>query len=726
MSEKTLTAPVISIPSGNYNKTCFVEIKCDGTDCKILYSTDGSTPQKVYPGPFAVRASAKVRALCEFQGSTSEESLSDIIITKEPAKRGSVVIIGGAEHCKEIHEKIVELGGGKDKARIAFLPTSSADPYSAGMDRVTRFKDLGGMIINENEVPMIDGKHDYSSMGNKSSFWIMPVAIMDDEFTGNNIQDDPDTPLTDESTFPNIDEATWLKDAYDISIAEKLRDGGYNIVFLTGGNQARYLECLYYNDYTESPVLSIIREILEERGGVIAGTSAGAAVLSEVMIQGGGSYGATLAGVIHQDIDLVNYSDEYTPFTDVKDGRVWIGRGFGFLPNHIISGTHFVARGRIGRLLTAAKYLKGVRKKSVTGIGVDEDTAVVVYPDNRCEVVGALGALILDTHASKAIKANRGLSTFSDPFIMHYLEHGDIFYIDPETGKTEVQKINPAKKLITKPDNKKYYLEPDIFGHNCIRDFTYNCLIQSDAHCAIGTEIIDNTESSYDSILFHDLVKEDTILFRFHKNEKTAGYEGTITYHWFGKGEKDYPRLRQENETGRFSFHDVYAEIMRLDVMNFPDLSDSSDVPLKMDYLKDGYTEEEWQDMFDSRKNYRLGMILIPDKDKTEVFTFFLDYAYFNYSRNGRYSPPRLSLNDPEGTYKDYDIVQMSIAPGAEIYLDDKLVGNTDDKGILIMDTNKWDHAKVIFKGKRTEYVIQTQSSEIRESILVFEEIDTK
>jgi cyanophycinase len=495
---------------------------------------------------------------------------------------------------------------------------------------------------------------------------------------------------------------------------------------MTGGNQARYLECLYYDDYTETPLLSIIREILEERGGVIAGTSAGAAVLSEVMIQGGGSYGATLAGVIHEDIDIANYNDEYTPFTDIKDGRVWVGRGFGFLPNYIISGTHFVARGRIGRLLTAAKYLKGIRKKPVTGIGVDEDTSVFVYPDNRCEVVGALGALILDTSVSKAIKANRGLSTFSDPFIMHYLEHGDVFYIDPETGKTEVQKINPAKTKVTNPSNKKYYLEPDIFGHNCIRDFTYNCLIQSDAPCAIGTEIVDNTESSYDSILFHDLVKEDTILFSFQRNEKTAGYEGTVTYNWFGKGEKEFPRLKLENETGRFSFHDVYVEIMRLDVLNFPDLSDSRNVPLKMDYLKDGYTEEEWQEEFDSRKNYRLGMILIPGKEKTEIFTFFLDYAYFDYSRNGFYSPPRLSLTDPDGVYKDYDIVQMSIAPGAEIYFDGQLAGNTNDKGILEMGAKKWEEVKVIFKGQRTEYVIQTQCSQVRESILVFEEIDTK
>lgn len=722
-----IPSPVISVPSGVYDKTCIVEISHSSSAGQILYSTDGNQPQNKYHGPFAVRQTAVVKAVAVSVNEQSDIAVSEITIQKKyQPQRGTVVIIGGAEHCKEIHQKMVDVVGGPEKAKIAFLPSSSSAPYAAGMDRVTRFREFTGMKIDESLVPLTEGKKDYSHLDNKSRFWIMPVAIMDDETTAKNHKCDESGPLCDESKFPCIEEHTWKLNARKPELAEKLRDGDYNIIFMTGGNQARYLECLYYDDYTETPLLSIIREILEERGGIVSGTSAGAAVLSEVMIQGGGSYGATLAGVLHQNIDITNYDDEYTPFTDYKDGRVWVGKGFGFLPDHIISGTHFVARGRIGRLLTAAFYLKGLRKKPVTGIGVDEDTAVFFYPDNKCEVIGACGALILDTYSSKTIKANRGLSVYGAPFTFHYLEHGDVFFIDPMTGKTEVLSINPCKTKITKPNNKKYYFEPDIFGQNLIRNFVYNCLIQSDAKFAIGTEIIDNTESSYDSILFHDLVNEDTILFKFKKTTKTAGYSGSITYHWYGKGECDFPKLRKEVEPDRFSFANVYVEVRRLDVVNFPDLSDSSSVPLLSEYIKDGYTEEEWQEVFDDRKNYRLGLLLIPRRLKTDLFTFFFDYAYYDYDKNGRYSPPRLCPGGKNKDFKDYDIVQMNTAPQSDIIIDGKLAGKTDDKGFLEIDAKEWEEIKVVFHGKSTEYVINTKNSHIRESLLVFEEIDTK
>ena len=319
------TQPIISIPSATYNKTCIVEITGAAAGSNILYSTDGGDPVKVYHGPFAVRQSAVLKAVISTNGTLSEMAVSEINIQKDQsAKHGTVVIIGGAEHCKEIHQRMVEVVGGPENTRIAFIPTSSSAPYAAGMDRRTRFAEFAGVNIDESLVPLTGGKKDYSHINNNSRFWIVPLAIMDDETTGKDVKDDDSAPLGKESTFPDIDESTWHYNARKKEVAEKLRDGGYNIIFMTGGNQARYLECLYYDDYTETPLLSIMREILEERGGIIAGTSAGAAVLSEIMIQGGGSYGATLAGVVHEDINIANYDDEYTPFTEAKDGRVWL------------------------------------------------------------------------------------------------------------------------------------------------------------------------------------------------------------------------------------------------------------------------------------------------------------------------------------------------------------------------------------------------------------------
>ncbi|MBN2682848.1 MAG: cyanophycinase, partial [Bacteroidales bacterium] len=491
----------------------------------------------------------------------------------------------------------------------------------------------------------------------------------------------------------------------------------------TGGNQARYLECLYYEDYTETPLLSAIREILEEKGGLIAGTSAGAAVLSETMIQGGGSYGATLAGVLHQDINLANYEDNFTPFTDKKDGRVWIGKGFGFLPSHILSGTHFIARGRIGRLLTASLYLKGIIKKSVTGIGVDEDTAVFCFSDNTFEIIGALGALIIETSNSRSLKCGRGLSIHGENFVLHYLEHGDKFKIDIETGEIIIEKINEGKSKIQSIKNEKFYIEPDIFGRNTIRDFIQQCLINSDSPCAIGTELVDNTESSYDSILFHDLVKEDTILFRFTRNEKTTGWTGSVSYNWWGKGDRSFPKLEKVTEN-RFSFTNVDCKIIRMDVLNFPDMSDSSNIQIKSEYLKKGYSEQDWQELFDDYKNYRLGLLLLPiDKSNIEVHSFFFDYAYYDYDQNGRYSPPRYKNENESGKFQDYDIVQMNTAASTEIFIDGQAAGVTNNYGILNLNVGDWSKIKAIYHGKRNDYSVETENNGIRTAILVFEEI---
>jgi hypothetical protein len=264
---KEMLSVKISIPSGVYNSTCFVELTSELKDGEIFYSNDGSLPQKKYYGPIAVRQSAKIHAIVKIGNEQSEVSISEITIKKNSkAIKGTVAIIGGAEHCSEIHQKLVEKAGGKENTRIAFLPTSSSAPYSAGIDRVVRFREMADLEIDESKIPDLNGKKNYSDLNNESRFWIVPVAIIDDENTGDRVNNDESNPLSNESTFPDIDEAGWKQNARNPKIAQKLLNGNYNLVFMTGGNQARYLECLYYDDYTETPLLSAIREILEEKG----------------------------------------------------------------------------------------------------------------------------------------------------------------------------------------------------------------------------------------------------------------------------------------------------------------------------------------------------------------------------------------------------------------------------------------------------------------------------
>lgn len=131
-------------------------------------------------------------------------------------------------------------------------------------------------------------------------------------------------------------------------------------IFLTGGNQVRLSTIL-----GGTPVAQTIRR-LNAQGVHVAGTSAGAAILSEHMIAGGKS-GAT------PSLDMVT-----------------LAPGLG-LTNSVIIDQHFRERDRLGRLLTALSY-----NPSLIGLGLDEDTAAFFGPDGIFEVVGSGAVTVVD------------------------------------------------------------------------------------------------------------------------------------------------------------------------------------------------------------------------------------------------------------------------------------------------------------------------------------------
>lgn len=139
-------------------------------------------------------------------------------------------------------------------------------------------------------------------------------------------------------------------------------------IFITGGNQLRLSTIL-----GGTPVAKLIRS-LNASGIHVAGTSAGAAIVSEHMIAGG-----------------------KTGPTPKEDGAT-MAPGLG-LTNKIIVDQHFRQRDRIGRLLAALSY-----NPFISGIGIDEDTAAFISPDGIFEVVGAGAITVVDpselTHSS--------------------------------------------------------------------------------------------------------------------------------------------------------------------------------------------------------------------------------------------------------------------------------------------------------------------------------------
>jgi len=131
-------------------------------------------------------------------------------------------------------------------------------------------------------------------------------------------------------------------------------------VFFTGGNQLRLTTLL-----GGTAVAKLIRQ-RNACGVTVGGTSAGASILSEHMIAAGDEGSAMIAGSVR------------------------LAPGLG-LTNRFIIDQHFRQRDRLGRLLTALAY-----NPFSVGIGLDEDTAAFIGPDETVEVEGSGGVTIVD------------------------------------------------------------------------------------------------------------------------------------------------------------------------------------------------------------------------------------------------------------------------------------------------------------------------------------------
>jgi cyanophycinase len=131
-------------------------------------------------------------------------------------------------------------------------------------------------------------------------------------------------------------------------------------VFMTGGHQLRLSTGL-----GGTPMAETIRR-RNEKGMHVAGTSAGASYMSTHMIAFG--------------------DDGATP----KAGQVTLAPGLGLTPRLIVD-QHFGQRDRIGRLIAALSY-----NPELAGLGLDEDTAAFLGPDDRIEIVGSGGATVVD------------------------------------------------------------------------------------------------------------------------------------------------------------------------------------------------------------------------------------------------------------------------------------------------------------------------------------------
>jgi cyanophycinase len=167
-------------------------------------------------------------------------------------------------------------------------------------------------------------------------------------------------------------------------------------VYFTGGDQSHLLGALRQHG-AETPLLQAMRAC-GARGGLIAGSSAGAAVMSRLSILGGTSLEAVVHGVA---------AEPSVP-------GLLLGEGLGFFPFGVVD-QHFIQRGRIGRLLVAMAA-SGTRY----GFGVDENTALLTE-GTQLRVVGEKGVIVLDASGASFDIARRHY----DDFRVSYLDDGD-------------------------------------------------------------------------------------------------------------------------------------------------------------------------------------------------------------------------------------------------------------------------------------------------------------
>ncbi len=173
-------------------------------------------------------------------------------------------------------------------------------------------------------------------------------------------------------------------------------------IFFSGGAQSRLTQILL-----GTRLLSRIRKIYES-GGVIAGTSAGAAVMSQIMITG----------------DEIKYGEDDRVFASIEKNNIVTIEGFGFIKSAVID-QHFISRKRHNRLISII-----LENPQLIGIGIDESTAIIVEPDSDIEVIGERQVIIYDASNSNDITTDDKDLFNASGLVMHILNAGKKYNIN--------------------------------------------------------------------------------------------------------------------------------------------------------------------------------------------------------------------------------------------------------------------------------------------------------
>jgi cyanophycinase len=181
-----------------------------------------------------------------------------------------------------------------------------------------------------------------------------------------------------------------------------------SVLFFTGGDQLRIT-----SQIGDTPIYQRMMEI-HNHGGMIAGTSAGAAAVPETMVfSGNGDESSTISAM-------------------------GMAPGLGLMKGIVID-SHFAERGRFGRLLGAV-----AQNPKNLGIGIDENTAIIVENETTFRVLGAGAVYVMDgthiSYSSLSDKKPEGVLSICD-VVLHVLGEGDQFNL---ANKRPIPKLDEA------------------------------------------------------------------------------------------------------------------------------------------------------------------------------------------------------------------------------------------------------------------------------------------
>ncbi len=326
---------------------------------------------------------------------------------------------------------------------------------------------------------------------------VVPVAsgapvdsakAMQDVFVAYGIEHDriKTAPLavTDDPGTDDVDESAWAGNGASPELGEAFANAAG--IWFVGGDQARIGDTL--NPAGKgSPGLDGLRTACRT-GAVVGGTSAGAAMMSDLMLVQGDSLPALLGE------------------KDAEKGALLTQAGLGFFEGGVID-QHFDARSRLGRLIVALEKVEDPADR--IGYGVDEDTALVRRSDGLLQVQGAGSVVVVDARNANLTLTDAG-ALKANGLVLSVLTQGDT--LNPSN-----REVQPAEGKSATVGNE-YFERPQPGGGGM-------ALPQASLSVMLGEALLDNSAATaLERASFDESGR--AVIYAFAQTKESAGYWG--------------------------------------------------------------------------------------------------------------------------------------------------------------------------------------------------------